>query len=391
MIYLIIIFILFFSAMAETAGVNRKTEKVFQFFLVSMIILFIGLRYNTGYDYHAYSRFFDISTLNYKYYSEFSHWEIGYVLLNKTFKYIFGNYYVMQFAITAFVCIAVYRFIIRYSKYPLVSLCLFFTFFYAVLMSIVRQSIAMAIMIISTKYILNRKLLPFIIMTTLACMFHTSAICMIPLYFMNHNFGKKILIAVTIACPLLARAKEFMILILSLIVKILPLPARLSEIIIIYINSPRYSSSSLATNSGSYYLINIIIILFLYIFIIPKKNNSFFLNVLCLSLVFQSLSIAFYVFHRIGYYFSLFNVVTYTYLLTLINFKKLKEIFYIYSFIILLYFTLPYIATFTWQRNAISRESGYKKLYTLVPYYNSIYHPYKAQFRMPIDINNFAN
>jgi len=113
-------------AIKEAVIKPRKTDRALLAFLAVFAVLFIGLRYHTGADWSGYIRTFDRSL---KIDREHSAMEYGYVLLNRPFKYIFDNYYVLQFTVTSFVVFVVYKFITRYSRYPLVSLCFFLLFF----------------------------------------------------------------------------------------------------------------------------------------------------------------------------------------------------------------------------------------------------------------------
>ncbi|GHV07550.1 hypothetical protein FACS189485_18060 [Spirochaetia bacterium] len=76
-------------------------------------------------------------------------------------------------------------------------------------------------------------------------------------------------------------------------------------------------------------------------------------------------------FNRVSIYFSMYAIITYTYLFSVINFNKLKDLFLIYVCAIMVFFGAPYVKHIT--------ETGHKAHFE--PYYNVLEHPYKAQFR----------
>jgi hypothetical protein len=177
-IYIIIFALLFTSSLLEVGGLKKNQATWLFYAMVGVIVLFVGLRYHTGGDWYLYNKIF-----NYSLSPNPEHTEYGYLLLNKFFKLTFNNYYILQFAVTLFIGISFYKFYKKHSQYPIVSFSLMvWIFFYTILMSQVRQSIAIAIILYSTQYIFDRKLWHFLCMIIVACFFHVSAVAAIPLY-----------------------------------------------------------------------------------------------------------------------------------------------------------------------------------------------------------------
>jgi hypothetical protein len=362
--------------MAEIYGMQKKYVKLILFFLISIIIFFIGLRYRTGADFNGYLIIFDDPL---KEYTAVIPKEPGYVILNRIFKYIFGNYYILQCSITFFVCFSVYKFIVRYSKYPLVSLFLFIIFFFDdILMAQMRQSIALGIVLLSTKYIFNRKIIPFLFMVVLACMFHISAICAIPLYFLTWYFNKIISAIAMLASLIFYYKNNILILILSLIAPLLP--GRLSEIAIKYLNSELYAGQTQGLNTGIYYIANLLLAMFLVLTIKPKDNKMiFFINTIIIAAIITNVSTGLVIIQRLRAYYLVYGIIGYTYIFKSINFRKLRDLFVIYACCIVVFFAIPFVKART--NYKISIITGRHMQYYWIPYYNAVYHSEKADYR----------
>jgi hypothetical protein len=173
-------------AFAEICSPRKKYLKLILLFLTTVLILFIGLRYKTGRDWGNYIRLFESILQN-----KDSTVEPGYIWLNKIIYYTFGNYFVVQF-IASFVTIyAYYNFIKGHARFPIFALCLFIIFFFFdILMSQVRQSMAVGIILLGIESIFERKFTKYLFYILAASMFHISAICAIPIYFLYNYFGK---------------------------------------------------------------------------------------------------------------------------------------------------------------------------------------------------------
>lgn len=126
----------------------------------------------------------------------FERHEVGFKYYNKIISLIFNNYS-FYLAITAIVSIAgVYYYIKTNSKNYIYSIFIFITFnYYAFLFGLLRQAIAISILMFSIKYIKERKLIKFLLLVILASLFHKTALIFLPLYFISKlKINKKILI-----------------------------------------------------------------------------------------------------------------------------------------------------------------------------------------------------
>lgn len=111
----------------------------------------------------------------------------GYNLFVKLFQFVSDNYQVYLIFIAALFMIPFTIWIIRESKNPFISFILYSSLFYAFFsITGIRQTIAMALtVLIGDKFIKEKKILPFVIITLLASTIHASALVFLPFYFLS--------------------------------------------------------------------------------------------------------------------------------------------------------------------------------------------------------------
>lgn len=111
-------------------------------------------------------------------------WEPGYLAYNKIISLFFSDEQALL-VVTAILTTTGYAmFICRYSKIPWLSFFLFICFaYFSMSISILRQSLAMVIILNSLKYVLERKKLKYFLCVGVASMFHITALICILIYF----------------------------------------------------------------------------------------------------------------------------------------------------------------------------------------------------------------
>jgi hypothetical protein len=371
MIYILFLSPFFIFSIVEIAKLKKSNERMILIFLVCIIIFFIGPRYKTGLDWLSYLHYFN-SVLD----TKVSDFEYGYRILNVTFRRLFDSYFILQFAVTCFFVIASYRFVKKYSSFPIISLYLLVVFFtFNVLMSIVRQSLAMGIILYSTKYIINRKPFKFLLTILIASMFHVSAVLTIPLYILNRNIGKAFPIFCIVIALYLSIKHDLLFIVIRLLIPFFP--ERLSLITSKYISTPRHISSWSHTHL---YLSMEILLFILLLFKRPRNLHAhFFINVTFVSIILKILGTNMVIMGRVEIYYSIFSIITYTYLFTIVTRKERYVVYFIYFCIILMFFSMPYI------KKCIPNgynSSNRLELDNYIPYYNAIfYHPKTADKR----------
>lgn len=155
-----------------------------------LIFLFLALRYDFGSDYqNYYIGFLNLNKYTYiNYLDDSFHFEIGWLLLNR----LFGNFgfFSMVIFLAAFNCIVYYHVIKKYVPVRYYWLAIFIYLFDPKFMlihaSAMRQSVAIAIFLLSIEYIYKRDLIRYLLCIGIAWLFHSSALILLPVYFIGY-------------------------------------------------------------------------------------------------------------------------------------------------------------------------------------------------------------
>lgn len=102
------------------------------------------------------------------------------------------NFNVWLFLVSSFVFSAIGLFVYRYSSNYYISYILIITLdYFDFAFSGMRQMIAMVIILFTYKYVIEKKLLQFVLIVFIASLFHLSAVVVLPLYFIvNVDWNK---------------------------------------------------------------------------------------------------------------------------------------------------------------------------------------------------------
>lgn len=148
--------------------------------LIFLFTLFSGVRYNVGTDFSTYEVY-----ISYIRQGIDTYMEPGFEAIVKA-TYALGFSGQLTFVISSFlVSFFFLSYIKEHSYYLGLSSILFLCFpiFYLASFNGVRQFIAVAIFLYSIKYILHRNIFKYSCGVAIACLFHSSAVITIPLYF----------------------------------------------------------------------------------------------------------------------------------------------------------------------------------------------------------------
>lgn len=160
---------------------KKKNEKIFLILSFLTLFLLSSFRYGIGIDYiHIYvKKFYLISNGIYN-------WDIGAIAICKLVN-LFSNDYIYFFAISAFITLFfIYKTIVELSDSSPICLFLFvISGEYIMSYNAVRQYIAIALFVYSLKFILRKDFRRYLFYIILASTMHSSAIFLLPLYFLN--------------------------------------------------------------------------------------------------------------------------------------------------------------------------------------------------------------
>lgn len=157
---------------------EQVAENVVIFLAIAPLIFISGCRYFVGQDYENYLLWYEKGKA-----SGFSN-----IILDIVFYFMrmisdSGQFFFIVSSIFILGCILITIF--KESMYPFMSLYLFvFTRGYFRSMNVVRQYVAVAVIMFSIRYIKERDLKKFLIITILATLIHPSAVLMFLIYFL---------------------------------------------------------------------------------------------------------------------------------------------------------------------------------------------------------------
>lgn len=160
---------------------KKNSFNLFFSFLSFLSLFFISsFRDGIGIDYTNYIINFEIiRDFGFK-----TRFEYGFWALNRLISYFTYNYIWVFIFTSLIVIILLYTAISQYSNDAKFTLLLYFCLgFYIMGFTLIRQAIGMGIIMISLKFIYERKLFQYLLLIILASLFHISAIIFLPAYF----------------------------------------------------------------------------------------------------------------------------------------------------------------------------------------------------------------
>lgn len=201
LIYFGIISFLGLGVIIEKISERKRIGESFFIFSLLLLILFFGLRGYIGYDWYSYKPNFDkmvtigellkgnIQVLH-------SGYELGFQIYTSFIKTLTNNYFIYNFINVSVDFIILYFVIKRFSKYPILSLLLFFGIYGVALeIDMIRNAKSIMLFLLSIKYIEKRKILNFGVLNILGILFHYSSILYLPMYFiLNVKWNKKFIL-----------------------------------------------------------------------------------------------------------------------------------------------------------------------------------------------------
>lgn len=288
-------------------GIKSKT---FRFLLIfTPIFIFLALRYNYGNDFPGYlATFKEIASL-YEMDYDPDHWhdEVGWLFLNRLFSRI--GFFPMIAVLAFFNCYIYARFISRYVPGHYYWLAVFFYLFnpenMLIQSSAMRQAVAISFFILATESVIKKNLIGYFVAVGLASLFHTSALLLIPVYFIgvaNISIRKRsIPIFLTAYISLFFFSEEIVSIMLS---SLISEGGGQFERYVIYDGKGTVGSGVGLLFHGLY------LILLLYFYEKQSNAGKFFFKMSISSIYLVPFSVEVLMLARIGYYFSVFSIIS---------------------------------------------------------------------------------
>lgn len=179
--YLFVLSFIMFWILLEQKALNRKS------FWMPLIVLslFACVRsYLVGTDSGTYTRNFrrNLNIYNFEFEKGV---ELGYQILEYTLLRLEANYSWLFFIVGIIVVYCYLTILKKYSVNYIFSVFLYITLgVYTFFFNGLRQGLSMAIFVLATPYLLERRFTPYLIICVCASFFHTSALFMLPFYFL---------------------------------------------------------------------------------------------------------------------------------------------------------------------------------------------------------------
>ncbi|GAA4785388.1 EpsG family protein [Olivibacter ginsenosidimutans] len=178
----------------------KHTTILALFYLV--LLFFAGFRYQIGNDYDSYVQIYgEIAATG-----PFSTYvEPGFGLICYALNQLGFAYQSMFFLFAAITLLLMFHNIITYAKNPYLALMLFILLpnYYFNLLCVVRQFLAISIVFYGVKYIMNRQFVSFLLTLLVACLFHKTAIILLPFYFIVHVKQVPVLMVILLALAII--------------------------------------------------------------------------------------------------------------------------------------------------------------------------------------------
>lgn len=269
------------------------------FFIVSAIRYDLGTDYIRRYaeDYIKMGKGINIPNL-----------ELGYKLFAKACLFFTKDYVIIFVITSAIIIFLTFYTIYKESPYPILSVVIYFLmgyFFHS--LNIMREYLAISILLFSYPYLVNKKYIVFAICAIIAFLFHSSSAI--------------ILIAVLLCNREVFDLKRTLIMSVILLLAGRFLWKYVGTYLINHTRFASYTKDTSKFSNGVLRKVEIIVNLILYLTIYYLYKNSpdkgrkekFFLNMQACSLLFMIAASAMSLFFRISFYFAIFNIISIPY------------------------------------------------------------------------------
>lgn len=272
--------------------------------IFSMILIFVfsAIRYDFGNDYMGYLEGFEeINKYPFSIDSMLKHhYESGWYLL----CVYFNDFFLMVVFLSLFNCVTIYFFIKKSVSADYYWLSLFVYLFYPsnfiLLLSAMRQSVAMDFILLAYLALKYNKYLLFVLLTIIAGAFHTSAYFVLVIGFIIY------------VCSDFTIKSNFIIIscyVLSFLVVRLWVPYILNLVFKYFPRYHFYSLDSVVVDDGGTGLGLLILFLLFLMFVLPSIKFDLFSRLYIASFFIMSFAVCLPIVSRINYYFDILAIV----------------------------------------------------------------------------------
>lgn len=312
--FIMLALITFFAFSIYILNINQKLkDKLFlgvSFFILSFISAFRGNEVGTDTD--SYIDIFMFYVIG----ASDPHTETGFALLNQFISYISDTPQAIIIATSILINLGFMHFIYRNSKNIWLSVYLYITlFYYFFSFNLVRQFIAMSIILFAWNFLKKGKIIRFILIVLIASTFHTTALISLLLIFVY--LGRK-------------STKLITLITISTVVAIFSTNAIFNFIVQLF---PRYYGYYDASNQDTGGIMPIVLysVIFISLYLTREKQNNehnLMLNIAAICAALSVLNYFHYLFYRPAFYFNVFAIILIPFIAT--RFKGKDHLIAIY-------------------------------------------------------------
>lgn len=300
-----------FAAFLMYYGTKRKL-KILVWISLVVPILIASLRYGVGTDYFSYTEIYKVvSQLSLSDFlsSDKTTHELGFFALVKLSSYL-SHGYALLFAMSSILTVVFYYLgLNKYQpKHKALAYFLYLTVIFPLTLNTMRQGIAMSICFFAFTFMISKNAKKFILWILIASLFHTSALVLLPFYFLN-----KVIKPGDDKSNYATFIKIFLVSLAVLMV--LPYFSDVLSTITLFDKYTKYQDIVANGNNYTFYLKALIlgILLFFYRRILAvDKNNAYFLAFAMIDVAMSTLGFTSSIFNRITLYFIFFNLLLLT-------------------------------------------------------------------------------
>ena len=185
----------------DELGTRQLRCKAYLAVCCAELIFLAGLRgYTVGADTAAYLQAIELyetltvqELIHARHLNLFS-FELGYMVLSKLCAALGLGKTGFLFVVACIIYIPVFRAIMKHSEMPYISILCYFAFgMFSYSLGIFRQMIAISILLCGWRYVVERRLVKYMVVVALAASFHTTALIALALYFLYGIQWKRII------------------------------------------------------------------------------------------------------------------------------------------------------------------------------------------------------
>ncbi|MCL2638740.1 MAG: EpsG family protein [Oscillospiraceae bacterium] len=311
---------------------NERRKKTYLVFIFSLIALVSALRsINIGVDTRQFcNAYLEIGYLNWDR-ALALRYEPGFILLCKLLNLISADFQLLLIVSSGFVAFSTARFILKNSDDIAISSFVFFCMFFAQSMNLMRQYLALGVLLFGINLIKEKKYFKFLLVSLAAMMFHYSAIiCLIYFFLYKIKIKKGMLLALSgVMVVILLNFRQIMFLIYQF------------ELFNKYSG---YIGGRFDTADSTRWVKMAIALLILIFFLINTKEkedekgikHNFIVNLLLAWAMIETLATNSYIFTRIAPYLDFIAIIAIPKALSSIKEKKIKTVFIIIIYAVMI-------------------------------------------------------